>query len=201
MMTQSNTFDQEIAEAMHFRCWLDIKGCLKQNEYFTEKKRGDKGYDPMQKYRLVWDVMTHNMNQLIERGGLDLTMDKTTWPNSSYADVHGRLNGKKTDKGGQHVLLLDSQRRYLYAWTPHHKFFEIKPPFTAMGPAEVVHLMDIIKPLIKGAPKEPDDKRRQIFEEHVHVAMDNFFSGDKVLRFLGEGGWKATMTCRHDWLP
>jgi hypothetical protein len=31
--------------------------------------------------------------------------------------------------------------------------------------------------------------------------MDNFFSGDEVLRFLGEGGWKATMTCRCDQLP
>jgi hypothetical protein len=39
IMTESNTFDQEIAEAMHFRCWLDIKGCLKQNEYFREEKR------------------------------------------------------------------------------------------------------------------------------------------------------------------
>jgi hypothetical protein len=38
-----------------------------------------------------------------------------------------------------------------------------------MGPAEVVQLMDIIKPLVKGAPKEPNDKRRQIFEEHAHV--------------------------------
>ncbi len=120
MMTQSITFDQEIAEAIHFRRWLDIKGCLKQNEYFTEKKRGEEGYDSTQKYRLVWDVMRHNMNQLIERGGLDLTMDETTRPNSSYADVYGRLNRKKTDKGGQHVLFLDSQRRYLYAWTPHH---------------------------------------------------------------------------------
>jgi hypothetical protein len=64
----------------------------------------------MQKYRLMWDVMTHNMNQLIERGGLDLTMGNTTWPNSSFADIQGILNGKKTDKGGQHVLLLDSQR-------------------------------------------------------------------------------------------
>jgi hypothetical protein len=128
-------------------------------------------------------------------------MDQTTWPNSSYADVHGRLNGKKTDKGGQHALLLDLQRRYLYAWTPHHNFFEIKPPFTAMGPAEVVRLMDIITPLVKGAPKEPNNKRRQIFEEHVHVAMDNFFSGDEVLRFLGEGQWKAPMTCRRDQLP
>ncbi len=101
------------------------------------------------------------------------------------------------------MLLLDSQRQrwYLYAWTSRHKFFEIKSPFKAMGPAEVVCLMDIIKPLVKGAPKEPNDKRRQIFKEHVHVAMDNFFSGDKVLRFLGEGGWKATMTCRRDQLP
>ncbi len=128
-------------------------------------------------------------------------MEETTWLNSSYADVQGRLNGKKTDMGGQHVLLLDSQRRYLYAWTPCHNFFEIKAQFTAMSPAEVVCMMDIIKPLIKGAPKETHDKRRQIFEEHVHVAMDNFYSGDEVLRFLGEGGWKAIMTCRRDWLP
>jgi hypothetical protein len=142
---------------MHFRCWLDIKGCLKQNEYFTGKRRGEEGYDPTQKYKLVWDVMTHNMNQLIEKGGLNLTMVETTWLNSSYADVQGRLNGKKTDKGGQHVLLLDSQRRYLYAWTPCHKFFEIKAPFTAICPAEVVRMIDIVKPLVKGAPKEPND--------------------------------------------
>jgi hypothetical protein len=31
--------------------------------------------------------------------------------------------------------------------------------------------------------------------------MDNIFSGGEVLRFLGEGGWKATMTCRRDRLP
>jgi hypothetical protein len=31
--------------------------------------------------------------------------------------------------------------------------------------------------------------------------MDNLFSGDEVLRYLGEGGWKGTMTCRHDRLP
>jgi hypothetical protein len=98
-------------EAMHFRRWINIKACLKQNEFWTEKKRIDKGYDPTQKYHLVWDVMTHNMNQLIDKGGLDLIMDETTWPNSSYADVQGRLQaGKKTDKGGQHVLLLDSKR-------------------------------------------------------------------------------------------
>ena len=69
MMSQSNTFDRNISDAMHYRRWIDIKGCLKQNEYFSEKKRTDAEYDPTQKYRLVWDVMTHNMNQLIKKGG------------------------------------------------------------------------------------------------------------------------------------
>jgi hypothetical protein len=196
-MNQSNTFDQEIMEAMHFRRWLDIKACLKQNEFWTEKKKTDEGYDPTQTYCLVWDVMTHNMNQLIHKGGLDLTLDETTWPNSSYADVQGRLQGKKTDKGGQHVLLLGSKRQYIYAYTPHHKFFEAVQPFTATGPAEVKHLVDIITPLVVGTTQDPTDKRKQLFSECVHITMDNLFSGDEVVRYLGEGGWKGTMMCRH----
>jgi len=43
--------------------------------------------------------------------------------------------------------------------------------------------------------------RDEIFDEPVHIAMDNFFSSDEVLTFLGERGWKATMTCRRDRLP
>ncbi len=78
MMNQSNTFDKEIMEAMHFRRWLDIEMCLKQNAFWEEKKKTDKGYGLTQKYRLVWDVMTHNMNQLIDKGSLDLTLDETT---------------------------------------------------------------------------------------------------------------------------
>ncbi len=87
MMNQSSMFDCEIMEAMLFRRCLDIKECLKQNAFWTEKKKIDEGYDLTQKYCLVWDVMTHNMNQLIVKGGLDLTLDETTWPNSSYADI------------------------------------------------------------------------------------------------------------------
>ena len=115
----------------------------------------------MQKYRLIWDVMTHNMNQIILFGGLDVSDDKTTWANSSYADVHSRLMGKKTDKGGQHVLLIDSRRRYLYAWTPHHNFFPVNKPFTVTSPAEIVRLLKVIDPLVKGAAKPENDKRRQ----------------------------------------
>ena len=39
MMNQPNTFDQEIMDAMHFRRWLDIKACLKQNAFWEEKRK------------------------------------------------------------------------------------------------------------------------------------------------------------------
>ena len=128
-------------------------------------------------------------------------MDETTWPNSSYADVQGRLQGEKTDKGGKYVLLLDSKRQDRYAWTSHHKFVQVVQPFTASGPAEVKRLVDMIAPLVVGTTKDPTDKRKQIFSDCMHIAMDNHFSGDDVLRYLGEGGWKGTMTCRRNRLP
>ncbi len=71
----------------------------------------------------------------------------------------------------------------------------------ATGPAEVKHLVDIITPLVVGATQDPIDIRKQLFSECVHITMDNLFSGDEVVRYLGEGGWKGTMTCRRDCLP
>jgi hypothetical protein len=55
--------------------------------------------------------------------------------------------------------------------------------------------------LIVGATKDPTDKRKQIFSECVHIAIDIHFSGDDILHYLGEGGWKGTMTCRCNRLP
>ena len=52
-----------------------------------------------------------------------------------------------------------------------------------------------------GAPQEEGDTWRQIFNEPVHITMDNYFSGDNVMNYLGERGYKATMTCRRDRLP
>ncbi len=98
-------------------------------------------------------------------------------------------------------MLLDSKRRYIYAWTPCHKFFEVVRPFMATGPAEVKRLVDMITPLVVGATKDPTDNRKQLFSKCIHITMDNLFSGDEVLRYLGEGGWKGTMTCRYNRLP
>jgi hypothetical protein len=62
-------------------------------------------------------------------------------------------------------------------------------------------LVDMITPLVVGATKDPIDKRKQIFSDCVHLTIENHLSGDDVLRYLGEGGWKGTMTCRCDRLP
>jgi hypothetical protein len=61
--------------------------------------------------------------------------------------------------------------------------------------------VDIITPLVVGATQDPTDKRKQLFSECVHITMDYLFSGNEVVRYLGEGGWKGTMTCRCNHLP
>ena len=201
MASQSNTYDREIDEAMHYWRWLDIKACMKLCNFYHEKDRKATDYDPTEKYRLVWDVMTHNMKQVIKKMGLDHTIDETTWPSASYSDMHNRVQGKKCTKGGQHVLLLDAQRRYIYGWTPRHNLWPVEKPFTASGPAEVKRLVEIVLPLVKGDAEDDDDKGLQILDDPPHIALDNHFSGDVTLNLLGELGFKGTMTCRRDRLP
>jgi DNA-directed RNA polymerase subunit RPC12/RpoP len=57
------------------------------------------------------------------------------------------------------------------------------------------------KSIDQGNPKDVGDTRRQIFDGPPHITLDNFFSGDQVLQYLGERGYQATMTCRRDRLP
>jgi hypothetical protein len=85
--------------------------------------------------------------------------------------------------------------------TARHKFYEPENGWTDMGPVEVKRMMDIVYLLIIGNKKDPEDNRKQIFEEQSHLTVDNFFSGDMVTNYLGEQGWKGTMTCRRDRLP
>ena len=200
MASQSNTYDREIDEA-NYRRWLDIKACMKLCNFYREKDRKATDYDPTEKYRLVWNTMTHNMRQVITKMGLDHTIDETTWPSASYSDMHNRVQGKKCTKGGQHVLLLDAQRRYIYEWTPRHNLWPVEKPFTASGPAEVKRMVDMVLPLVKGEAQDPADKRLQILDEPPHIAFDNHFSGNLTLSLLGELGFKSTMTCRRDRLP
>ena len=58
---------------------------MKLCKHNTEIKKGEPGYDPTVKYRKVWDVSIYNLNQFLERGGLDITVHEATWVNGLYA--------------------------------------------------------------------------------------------------------------------
>ncbi len=55
-------------------------------------------------------------------------------------------------------------------------------------------MMEDLKALCQG---EEGDGRRQIFTEKPHSTWDNFFSGDDINDWIGQGGFGVTMTCQH----
>ena len=68
------------------------------------------------------------------------------------------------------------------------------------GPNEVVMNANEILTIVKGHPLS-EGGHRQIFLEPPNTTWDNYFSGDNIMRFLGERGLPATMTCRRERLP
>ena len=163
-----------------------MKLCMKLCNHTKEIRRSKDGYGPSEKYHKVWDVSIYNLNQFIQRGGLDLEVDETTWANGSYADIQHCLRGKKVNKGEQHTMAADAQSRYVYGYTPRHNRFTCTAPFNAEGPAKVKRLVEILNPLVIGEEKEEEDGRRQIFPEKMCLGFNNHFSSDAVSQYLGE---------------
>ena len=52
--------------------------------------------------------------------------------------------------------------------------------------------MDNFSKLVTGPPKTDDDKRRQIWDKLPHTSMDNHFSGNPIVKYIGEMGGKGT---------
>lgn len=73
---------------------------------------------------------------------------------------------------------------------PRHKYWTRTATFTAEGPSEFKQILDLMEALIIGNDKPADDDRRQVFEEPPNFGMDNHFSGDMVVKELGERGFK-----------
>ena len=165
-----NQVDPLVAKTVGLSLLFYIKATKKICRHYDEKKKGEKGYDPTQKYRLIWDVTCDNVNQLLGRSGLDISVDKTTWSNALYADMQGRLRGKKESKGGQHTIVVDARSWYMYDWTPWHKGFPKVSPFTQEGPMEVKRIVGILNPLVIGEKQDEGDKRRQIFQRSHALA-------------------------------
>jgi hypothetical protein len=90
-LKHDNQYNSAIVNTTGIRQVLTIKGSKKLCSHYSEIPRNDPRCNPNQKYQLVWYVMTHNINQCVERGGLDLSLEETTWPSGLYAGMHHRL--------------------------------------------------------------------------------------------------------------
>ena len=196
-------YDSLVSSTMRHRRFIDLRSLLKMNDNTKQKPRGIRGYDPCTKYRLIWDVMVHNMNQMIKKAELDCCIDETSWAHGGFgSEALTRIMGKPgVNKGGQTTIVVSAKRRYLIAFHHRHRLQPKEEPFTQQGPSEVKALCDLIEPLIKENNKHSDDVRRQIFEEHPCFILDNHFSGDDICHYLGSRKFKAVMTVRRDRLP
>lgn len=95
-------FDNLIADAMTLSRWRQIKSVFKLSNNLVEPKRGQPGYDPCNKYDLIYKVMVHNMNYFTSQADLDFGVDESTWGFMGYSgECGGRLKNKKVTKGEQ----------------------------------------------------------------------------------------------------
>ena len=90
------------------------------------------------------------------------------------------------------MLAVDTRQHYVYGYTARHSFWEKEPSFTQQGPIEVKRLTDDLTKLVIGVLKPDDNKRWR--HEIPHKSMNNHFSGNHIIRYVGEGGRKGTWT-------
>jgi hypothetical protein len=106
------------------------------------------------------------------------------------------MNKLGITKGGQTVLLVDAYRGRPYAYVHRHKCHVGYPGWTIQGQLEVRLAMEAIAPFVEGK-----GSGHRLWKEKPHTTWDNHFSGCRILDWLGNEGFAATMTCRRDRLP
>ena len=68
------------------------------------------------------------------------------------------------------------------------------PGWNVWGDIEVKEITEVMKLMV-----EVDERDEiKIFREHPQSMLDNYFSGDQIMNWLGEDGIGATMPCRRD---
>ena len=145
--------------------------------------------------------MCDNTCFFTKRASKDLTGDETSYATGSFGPactgLIGRVHTKPhVKKGGQAFCLVDTYHYRLYGYSHRHKLHPSpEQGWNQQGPNEVRRVcQQFLDYHIK-------DDGRHIFTEPPHLCLDNHFSGDKIINWLGTNGFAATMTCRRDRLP
>ena len=76
-------YDNNIAMAISFRRWLQIKCIKKLCNNDSVPKKGDQNFDPSYKYDYIFKCIINNVNYLTKHAEFDATIDKTTFATAS----------------------------------------------------------------------------------------------------------------------
>ena len=221
--TMKDDFDEDIAGALTYHRFNQIRRTYKLNNNSKAKKKGEDGYEPAIKYDMIFDVQIFNVNQMTQEADLDLCGDETTWAHMGFGEsgtgLLGRiLNKPGVTKGGQTVIVCDVHRNRPRAFLHRHKCHAQYPDFGGdSGPQEVRRLLSTkVQPLVRPPPpifaddapsttetnaNESTSTGRKIFKEKPHTTWDNYFSGDDIMNWCGKNEWPCTMTCQRGRLP
>ncbi len=197
--SKENYHNPVITKSMSCYQWIVLKLCIKLNPWFEKSK--EKMHMTQHKSGALFGFswFTTSINLCKQQAWFDCWHNHPK--NASYSDVQGCIQDKPgVVKSRQHIVVVDSNWRFVYGYTVQHKVFEQIKPFTQEGPAKVKCLFDLLLPWIVGNYKR-NDKRRQICLNPPFLSMDDHFSGDDVLQLLGENGLAAIIHCQCDSLP
>ena len=110
-MTGSD-YNDETDMSINLQCWLQVKHINKLCKKYTEKKRGEEGYDTCCKFYYIWKFLVQSVNFLTEEDNLDLCGDETIWSTDSYSEARAGVtisvnNKPVVTKWVQTVILSD----------------------------------------------------------------------------------------------
>ncbi len=201
-MATDSRHDAIIADNFNYSRYLEVKRMFKLSNNEKEKKRGEEGYDPCNKYDFIYKVLVSNMNNLTKKADPDCVIDETTWGFSGYcAEVGGRLKGKKVDKGtscdyvcvinaiiqatnhqllittagGQTTMVFDTKNRYPRAYIHRHKLVPKPPGFNQQGPAEMYYLINQIDDLTVGNPSRKTKLYNSVRRKNIEYDMKQVY--------------------------
>jgi hypothetical protein len=180
---------------MSFGRWEEIKKNLKLCDNRVEEALdGTDRYNPAHKFDLIYQCLVHNVNEFTQKSCLDLVIDESTWPYYGFGGIFvDYLTDKMCSRGGQTVLLMDSDRLRPRGFLHRRKSYKKTPGFSYKGMSEV---HDLISKYVL-----PEIGEGKLWSSPPHLTVDNYFNGDSILDWMGQRGLGMMGTVARNRLP
>ena len=148
-------YDDEIAQGMNYRCWLQIKRVRKICKKNTATNKGQDGYNPSLKFHYIWRFLIHNVNFLKNHAAFDICGDETSWATDSYGEAGAGITGQISKnhgltKGDQTVLVSDIHCVSLRVYRNRQNLHVNPPRWNVWSNIEVKEIVEVLKLMVGG---------------------------------------------------